>query len=123
MRILVPAGFMPVVSASGVMIEICVGTVQAPIGVTKAMPTAMVPAMTIHGMAHHSDKSDRSAADMPCAFSGLTAPSMAAADPVLLAIAIAFITGIVFRLRTAASIAAHPYLTPPLRGPPPFPAG
>lgn len=123
MRILVPAGFMPVISASGVTIEICGGTVQAPISVTKAMPMAMAPAMTMPGMTHHSDKSDRSAVDMPCAFSGLTAPSMAAADLVLLAVTIAFIIGIVFRSRTAGPIAAHPYLTPPLRGPPPFPAG
>jgi len=74
------------------------------------------------GMANHSGKSDHQEREMPCAFSGLTAPSLAAVDPVLLAIAIAFIVGLVRHVRTAVSIAAQPYLRPPLRGPPPFPA-
>jgi hypothetical protein len=114
MKILVPAGFMPVVSATGVSIEICGGTAPAQV--------AMATAMAMPGMAHHSDKSDHQGRDMPCAFSGLTAPSLAAADPVLLALAIAFIVRLVFRVRTAAPIVAHAYLRPPLRGPPPLPA-
>ncbi|WP_426282234.1 DUF2946 family protein [Sphingomonas sp. NFX23] len=116
MKILVPAGFMPVVSGGRVTIEICGGTVP--------VQTVMAPmmAMAMPGMAHHSGKSDHQEREMPCAFSGLTAPSLAAVDPVLLAIAIAFIVGLVRHVRTAVSIAAQPYLRPPLRGPPPFPA-
>lgn len=114
MKILVPAGFMPVVSAGNVTIEICGGTAPAPM--VKAMTMAMP------GMVHHSDKADHQGRDMPCAFSGLTAPSLAAADPVLLAIAIAFIVALVFRVQVALPIAARAYLRPPLRGPPPFPA-
>jgi hypothetical protein len=110
MKILVPAGFMPVISVTGMSIEICGGTARAQ------------GAMAMPGMAHHSDKSDHQGRDLPCAFSGLTAPSLAAADPVLLAIAIAFIVRLVFRVRTAAPIVARAYLRPPLRGPPPFPA-
>jgi hypothetical protein len=116
MKILVPAGFMPVVSGGHVTIEICGGIAPA--------QTVMTPmrAMAMPGMAHHSGKSDHQEREMPCAFSGLSAPSLAAVDPVLLAIAIAFIVGLVRHVRTAVPIAAQPYLRPPLRGPPPFPA-
>jgi hypothetical protein len=116
MKVLVPAGFMPVVSGGRVTIEICGGIAPA--------PTVMAPmmAMTMPGMAHHSGKSDHQEREMPCAFSGLSAPSLAAVDPVLLAIAIAFIVGIVRHVRTAVPIATQAYLRPPLRGPPPFPA-
>ena len=116
MKILMPAGFMPVVSGGRVTIEICGGIAPA--------QTVMAPmmAMTMPGMAHHSGKSDHQEREMPCAFSGLTAPSLAAVDPVLLAIAIAFIVGLVRHVRTAVPIATQAYLRPPLRGPPPFPA-
>ncbi|QCB44384.1 hypothetical protein E5673_11835 [Sphingomonas sp. PAMC26645] len=116
MKILVPAGFMPVVSGGRVTIEICGGIAPA----QKVMAPMM--AMPMPGMAHHPGKSDHQEREMPCAFSGLTAPSLAAVDPVLLAIAIAFIVGLVFRVRTAVPITARAYLRPPLRGPPPFPA-
>ncbi len=114
MKVLVPAGFMPVVSAGRLTIEICAGTAPAPM--------TMATTMSMPGMAHHSGKSDHQEREMPCAFSGLTAPSLAAVDPVLLAIAIAFIVGLVRHVRTAVPIAAQAYLRPPLRGPPPFPA-
>ncbi|WP_353464507.1 DUF2946 family protein [Sphingomonas faeni] len=114
MKILVPAGFMPVVSGGGVTIEICGGKAPA--------QTVVAPMMAMPGMAHHSGKSDHQEREMPCAFSGLTAPSLAAVDPVLLAIAIAFIVGLVRHVRIAVPIAAQAYLRPPLRGPPPFPA-
>jgi hypothetical protein len=120
MKILVPAGFMPVVSGGHVTIEICGGI--APAQTVMAPMTAMAMAITMPGMAHHSGKSDHQEREMPCAFSGLSAPSLAAVDPVLLAIAIAFIVGLVRHVRTAVPIAAQPYLRPPLRGPPPFPA-
>ena len=118
MKILVPAGFMPVVSGGRVTIEICGGITPA----QTVMAPMMAMVMTMPGMAHHSGKSDHQEREIPCAFSGLTAPSLAAVDPVLLAIAIAFIVGLVFGVRTAVPIAAQAYLRPPLRGPPPFPA-
>jgi hypothetical protein len=108
MKILVPGGFMPVVSAGAMTIQICAGA--AP--VKMAMP----------GMAHHQDKSDHQAREMPCAFSGLSAPSLAAVDLMILALAIAFILGRVFRSKQRSPVAAPAYLRPPLRGPPPFPA-
>ncbi len=119
MKILVPAGFMPVVSGGRVTIKICGGIAPA----QKVMSPMTAMAITTPGMAHHPGKSDHQEREMPCAFSGLSAPSLAATDPVLLAIAIAFIVGLVRHVRTAVSIAAQPYLRPPLRGPPPFPAG
>ncbi|MDD1450437.1 hypothetical protein NHF48_004585 [Sphingomonas sp. H160509] len=122
MKILVPAGFMPVVSGGRVTIEICGGIAPAQTVMAPMTAMAMTMTMTMPGMAHHSGKSDHQEREMPCAFSGLTAPSLAAVDPVLLAIAIAFIVGLVRHVRTAVPIAAQAYLRPPLRGPPPFPA-
>jgi hypothetical protein len=40
----------------------------------------------------------------------------------ILALAIAFILGRVFRSKQRSPVAAPAYLRPPLRGPPPFPA-
>ncbi len=115
MKILVPAGFMPVVSGGTVTIQICGGT-------APSMPTMMAKATmmaeAMPGMTHHQDKGDHQSREMPCAFSGLSAPSLAAVDPLLLAIAIAFIVAIGFRRTSTTPVAARAYLRPPLRGPP-----
>lgn len=106
MKLLVPAGFMPVVAGGTISIEICSGT--APAKMMMAMP----------GMAHHQDKSGHHGKEMPCAFSGLTAPSLAAADPLLPTLAIAIIVATVFGVATPSVARAPAYLRPPLRGPP-----
>ncbi|MEG3089124.1 DUF2946 family protein [Sphingomonas sp. PB4P5] len=105
MKVIVPAGFMPIVSANGITIELCSGFA----------PTKMVMAMP--GMTHHQDKPAQGK-DLPCAFSGLSTPSMAATDPLLLAIALAFILATVFRVMASARVSLPAFLRPPLRGPP-----
>lgn len=109
MKLVVPAGFMPVFSGSSVTIEICTGVGPQ----TVTMPMAM-PGMPDHGQG----KSDHAAKDMPCGFGGLAFPALAAADPIALALALAFLIATVFRLvhRDVALAVAH--LRPPLRGPP-----
>lgn len=107
MKIVVPAGFMPTVSDGRIVISICSGT----------GPTTMV--VTIPGL--EQDKPDggkHGKADQPCAFAGLSAPSLAAADPILLAAAILFVLALGMRPLPLPAATASPYLRPPLRGPP-----
>ena len=107
MKVLVPTGYMASTSAGSIVIEICTG--YGPQKMVMAMP----------GMEHHQDKKrDHGKAGAPCAFSGLSAPSLAAADPLVLALAFAFIMAGVFRLAIAGAVATPAFLRPPSRGPP-----
>jgi hypothetical protein len=105
-KILVPTGFMIGSETGTVTIELCSGT--GPMKMTMVMP----------GMEHHQHKPDHQGKEMPCAFSGLTAPALAAADSVLLAIALIFIVETTFRLEIFSVVRAPDRLRPPLRGPP-----
>lgn len=108
MKLIVPAGFMPTISGGHFVISICSGT--GPMTMAMAMP----------GMDH--DKTDKngqhSKADMPCPFTGLASPSLAAADVLLLAAAILFAMALGIRAVVALRTTPSPYLRPPLRGPP-----
>lgn len=106
MKLLVPAGYMPTVSGNSVIIQICSG--YGPM--TMAMP---MPGKQDHGEDHQQSK-----AEMPCAFSGLSAPTLAAADPVLLALAILFVMVVGARFIVPLPAASPAHLRPPLRGPP-----
>ena len=107
MKTLVPAGFMPVVSGNTITIQICSGLEHQTV-------EWVIPGLP----AHPEDQNHHGKTEMPCAFSGLNAPGMAATDPVLLVLAIAFIM-IVSRHVAAIPGAPEPdYLRPPLRGPP-----
>lgn len=106
MKVLVPAGFMPVVSAGSITIELCSG--YGPQKLTVAMP----------GMHHQQHKPDHQGKEMPCGFSGLSAPSLAATDPLLLGVAIAFIIATIFLIATPNAVRTPAFLRPPLRGPP-----
>lgn len=123
MKLLVPAGFMPVVSGGGITIEICAGTVPARTSIEPGMAAKMAAAMP--GMTHHQDQSDHQdgsehqGREMPCAFAGLTAPALAATDLPLLAAAIAFVVATGYRTTVPSVVRAAAFLRPPLRGPPP----
>lgn len=107
MKVLVPPGYMASVSAGSITIEMCSGS----------GPQKMVMAMP--GMTHHpEEKGKHNKPEMPCAFSGLSAPSLAAADPLLLTLAIAFIIATVFRIGRTRPVTIPAFLRPPLRGPP-----
>jgi len=101
MRVLVPAGFMPVASG-GLAVEFCSGSGP----VTMVMEFPGVP-----GKAEHK-------ADSPCAFGALAAPGLAGADPIQLAIALALIA--LVALFWAAPVPVHraTHLRPPPQGPP-----
>lgn len=108
MKIVMPSGFMPTVSNGQIVVSICSGT----------GPMTMV--MTIPGLEHGKSDSDghHGKAEQPCAFSGLSAPSLAAAGPILLAAAILFVLTLGTRSLVLRASTAPPYLRPPLRGPP-----
>ncbi|WP_076073144.1 hypothetical protein [Sphingomonas montana] len=108
MRLLVPAGFMPVMSAGGVGVAPCSG---------YAVPTMAMPGMTHHPDA--PDKPDHQGKGVPCGFMALTAAGLAAVDPLLLAGAVAFVLAALFRAVPAERIIAAACFRPPLRGPPP----
>ena len=112
MKILVPGGFMPVVANGVLTIQLCAGagpvSAATPVPVHAAMP----------GMTHDSDKTQHAGREMPCAFSGLTTAGLAAADPVLLALAIAFVIATAFRVAPPVVARVPEFLRPPLRGPP-----
>lgn len=112
-KMLVPAGFMPTVGANGTMtVSICTGTGPQTVVIT-------MPGMGAHDVAGGGDgMSDHAKAQMPCAFSGLGLATLAAVDPVMLAIAIAFVLATGFAAVPLLPHAAPAHLWPPLRGPP-----
>jgi len=107
MKIVVPSGFMPTISNGQIVVSVC----------SSMGATTMV--ITIPGLEHNSGgDSHKSKAEQPCAFAGLSAPSLAAADPSLLAAAILFVLALGMRPLALPASTAPPYLRPPLRGPP-----
>ena len=135
MKLLVPTGYMPVVANGMVGMVLCSGAAPARSAVTAqavtitsmsaADMTASMPGMMHHqdgvAAAHgsgHEDGSGHQGKTMPCAFAGLSAPSLAAADPLLLALAIAFVIAAGFRRGRPSIARPRAFLRPPLRGPP-----
>lgn len=105
MKLLIPAGYMPGMSGNSMIIQICSG--YGPMTMTMPIPGKE------QGQDHQQSK-----AEMPCAFSGLSAPTLAAADPVLLALAILFVMVMGARFVVPLPAASPAHLRPPLRGPP-----
>ena len=108
MRVVVPAGYMPTFAGNAVTIALCSG--YGPM--KMSMPGTA-------GMAGHQDKkSDHGKSDMPCGFTGLSMLSLAGTDPVLLALAVAFIVATTFLMVPPSPVVVPTFLRPPLRGPP-----
>ena len=102
-----PAGFMPVVSNGVILVQLCSG--QGPQTIALELP----------GTTGEHDHGEHKKADALCAFAGLSSPTLAAADALLLAIAIAFILATGFRLPPRIVLWRGIYLRPPAIGPPP----
>ena len=113
LKLLVPTGYMIDNDHGRMTITICSG-----LGPATTMMMAM-PGM--HGdMPDHGKSKDHGKAEMPCAFSGLSATMLGSTDPVQLAALIVFILalGLIATVPPAPSRPA--YLRPPLRGPPAY---
>lgn len=104
-KFVVPAGFMPTASAGGIAITICSGT----------GPMTMVMPSDTTG---HAGDEQKAKPDAPCAFAGLALPSLGGADPIQLALALAFVLAIGLASATVWPRLAVAHLRPPLRGPP-----
>lgn len=114
LRVLVPSGYM-VGSAHGrLTIELCSGV--------AAMPMASTMAGMAGHMPGHDGSREHGKAEMPCAFSALSAAALSGADPIQLAALAAFVVAAGLRpLQAAAAIGRPAHLRPPLRGPPATP--
>ena len=110
LKLLVPTGYMIGNEHGRMTIEVCSGVASQPMAVEM---------LGVHGdMPDHGKSKDHGKAEMPCAFSGLSAASLAAVDPIQLAAVIAFVmsAGLASLALPPPSRRAH--LRPPLRGPP-----
>jgi hypothetical protein len=105
-KALMPAGFMPAVSNGVILVQLCSG--QGPQTIALELP----------GTTGEHDHGEHKKADALCAFAGLSSPTLAAADALLLAIAIAFILATGFRLPPRIVLWRGIYLRPPAIGPP-----
>ena len=112
LKLLVPTGYMIDNDHGRITITICSGT---------APRTMMMEMPGMHGdMPDHGKSKDHSKAEMPCAFSGLSAAMLGPIDPLQLAALIAFILAL-GPIATIPPIPSRPaYLRPPLRGPPAY---
>ena len=106
MKALVPAGFMVGAAEQALTIEICDGH-AAGSTLSVAIP-----------MKEQSGDPAHERAAKECPFTALSMHALSGADPIVLALALAFILTLGFAPVQAVRIARPGYLTPPLRGPP-----
>ncbi len=126
LKLLVPTGYMVGSHHGLVTIELCPGVAAQPMvmATDMAMSEAMSEAMAMPGMhgdvADHGKSQDHGKRDMPCAFSGLSAASLGAVDPVLLVALITFVMALGLLPVMLPTFTRRSHLRPPLRGPPGF---
>lgn len=104
MRLVMPAGFMPVASAGKLMVLVC--TEFGPQRISIDVPGAP------------TKPDDATKADQPCAFAGLGLALLPGADPVQVAAALAFILALGFAAIALPRLLPVRHAWPPLRGPP-----
>jgi hypothetical protein len=110
LKLLIPAGYMLENDHGHMSITLCSGV--APV-------TAMLDMRGMHGDVPDSGKSkDHGKAEMPCAFSGLSAATLGSIGPIQLAALIAFVMALGLAITLLPTPAEPPRLRPPLRGPP-----
>ena len=112
LKLLVPAGYMIDNDRGRLAITVCSGTVPA--AMAMAMPGAH------GGMPDHGTSKDHGKAEMPCAFSGLSAAALGAIDPIQLAALVAFVMAIGLVGLPLPALSRPANLRPPLRGPPAY---
>lgn len=108
LKLWVPTGYMINSSHGRITITICSGFAEAPMTMEGSGMDVSMP----------GQGKDHGKAEMPCAFSGLSAATLGAIDPVQLVALIAFVmaaglTGFILPVPWSA-----PWLRPPLRAPP-----
>jgi hypothetical protein len=114
-RLLIPTGFMPVVQDGRLVMALCAGQGPAPM-LHAAMPGMDHAAASSGYPADHEGSEHMK--DGPCAFAGVSLAATAAADPVLLALAILFVVTTVFRWPQSSPTIEIRFRWPPRTGPP-----
>jgi hypothetical protein len=109
LKLLVPAGYMIASDHGRVTITLCSGVASRPM--TMAIP-GMQGDTTGHG------EKGQGKAEIPCAFSGLSALSLGTVDPVLIVALLAFIMAVGLASAVLPALWRRSYFRPPLRGPP-----
>lgn len=112
LRILVPTGYMIAVDHGRIAMTLCSGVAQPQPSMAMDMPGMD------HTMSEHGKSKEHGKAEMPCAFSSLSAQALGAVDPTLLVVALAFVAALALHSLSPTIIRAAPYLRPHLRGPP-----
>jgi hypothetical protein len=112
LRLLVPTGYMIDREHGHVAITLCSGTIAA----ETAVP---MPGMR-GAMPDHGKTKDHGKAEMPCAFSGLSAAMTGGVDPIQLEALVAFIMAVGLAVQLLPALCRPAYLRPPLRGPPAY---
>lgn len=109
MKVLVPGGYMVSIQARVITVQLCDDT-----GTGHRTTQFAIP------MKPGSGQSEHGKGDGPCPYSSLTHASLAGADLILLALALAFILALGFLPLAPPSSRSFDHLRPPLRGPPAF---
>ncbi len=113
LRVLVPAGFMPMETPGGVVLTLCSGHGPA--------AQASAPHHGHGGSAHHAaaqDRDDAQGYEARCAFADLALPAIGGAGPALLAAALAFVMARALRRARILPPRAARHLRPPSHAPP-----
>jgi hypothetical protein len=118
LRLLIPAGHMPVIDAGGLAIVACPDA-AAPMAVPRDRDTPPHHART-HRTGGHDDRHDDGdrGGGQVCAFAGLSAPLLGGADPLLLVAVLAWIAATALAMRPLRIVRRTPHLRPPPQGPP-----
>ena len=108
LRVLLPAGYMPMQDHGRIVVTICNGSPDG--------PGTMV--MAISGLKHKQQPAD--SAHGKCAYANLPQVMTGGVDPVLLPVALAFVLALALTLALTLPPRPTARLRPPLRGPPLF---
>lgn len=109
MKAFVPAGFMVGTSGTTLTVQIC-----------DAQGQTTLKQINLPGKPAGQTSNDHAKAARDCPFTGLSMHALSGADPVLLALALAFVVALGFLPAPPLRLARPAFLTPPLRGPPLF---
>ena len=108
LKLIVPTGYMIGSEHGRVTIELCSG---------GAPQTTTMSGMH-GGMPDSGTSKEHGKPEIPCAFTSLSAASLAAIDPIQLTVLIAFIEVVGLALIVLPATPRSAYIRPPLRGPP-----
>lgn len=108
MKALVPGGYMLGAQSQVITVSIC----------ADSSGTHLTREIVVPRQSGSQDTTSQHAKSGPCAFGALAMAGLAGADPILLALALAFILAIGLAPLAAPAFQARAHLRPPLRGPP-----